>query len=597
MKKLVLLAALSLASICAIGASTSAAQEDRVLHLPMRAGGPGSLDPVVGSTVYDNRAASMIYETLLQYKYLKRPLELEPLLLSEMPEMIEKDGEVRFRFKLRKGVMFQDDACFAGGKGRELVTDDVFYSFKRLADKRYTYKSFWIVDGIIKGFNEWKDEQAANFDSGAGTNYDAPVEGFVKIDDHTFEIVLEKPIYAFLFKLAQFQLSIVPREAVEKYGDEFARHPVGTGPFVLEEWIDKKNMTVVKSPSFRGETYPTEYMPEDVELGLHEAAGKSLPFVDRIETTFFVNENPMWLEFKSGKLDYTQVPAENYLEAFHKRSRKLKKEFREQGIVAHNTPLLDFIFRGFNMVDDVVGGDSERALKLRRAISLAIDLEEFDDSFYNDTNILYDGVIPPGLDGYPKDGRASVSYMGPDLARARQLLAEAGYPGGEGLDPISYYTSAGGNSREQAEMMKRQLAEIGVELNVRLLVFAQLIDAIDQKKAQMFSFAWSSDYPDGENNLAMFYGPNKSPGSNHFNYENDRFDELYRTIQLMEPSPERTKLYEEMQLILLNDVPYVGSMARTRFYVVNPWLRNFKPTEDFYNWMKYLDVDEGKRNL
>ena len=575
--------------------STAAPQKERTLHLPMRSAGPGSLDPATGSTVYDNRAASLMYETLVQYKYLVRPLELEPLLLEAMPERIEKDGQVRLRFQLKKGVRFADDPCFDGGKGRELVTDDVFYSWKRLAAKEYAFESWWILKDSILGFDEWKEAQAKRFDAGQGTDYDAPVEGMVKIDDHNFEIILARPVYAFIWKLAQFQLSIVAREAVERYGPEFARHPVGTGPFLLEEWIEKKSMTVVRNPNFHGETYPTEYMPEDEALGLHLAAGKPLPFVDRVEITMFVQENPMWLEFKSGKLDYTQVPAENYLEAFHKRSRKLKKEFTEQGMVSHAVPLLDFIFRGFNMEDELVGGYTEEKRALRQAIHWAIDLDEFNDVFYNGTNIVYDGVIPPGLDGYPEDGRGKVSFIGPDLDRAKELLAKAGYPGGEGLPPIDYYVSASGNIPEQAELFKRQLAKIGIELNVRILTFPQLIDAVNTKKAPLFGFAWSSDYPDGENNLALLYGPNEAPGSNHFNYKNEAFDELYRKIQVMAPSPERTALYIQMQEMAMRDTPYIGSMARTRFYVIHPWLRNYKPTEDFYNWVKYMDLDESKR--
>ncbi len=576
-------------------AAPSAQGKEKVLNLPMRSAGPGSLDPVTGSTVYDNRAASMFYETLVQYKYLKRPLELEPLLLAEMPEVTLDGEEMRLKCTLKKGVRFQDDPCFPGGKGRELVTDDVFYSWKRFADKEYEYESWWILKDTIKGFDEYKDEQTARVDEGKEHDYDAPVEGLVKIDDHNFEIILKRPIYAFQWKLAQFQLSVVPREAVETYGTGFARHPVGTGPFILEQWTDKKDMTVLRSPSFRGERYPSEHMPEDEELGLHLAAGKTIPFVDRIEITFFVLENPMWLEFKSGKLDYTQVPAENQLEAFHKRSRKLKKEFKEKGIVSHATPLLDFIFRGFNMEDELLGGYTDEKRWLRQAMHLAIDLEEFNDVFYTGTNIIYDGVIPPGLAGYPEDGKAEISWIGPDLERAKELLAKAGYPNGEGLPVIDYYVSASGNIPEQAELFKRQMGKIGIELNVRILTFPQLIDAVNKKKAPLFGFAWSSDYPDGENNLALLYGPNEAPGANHFNYKNDRFDELYRKIQTMPDTPKRTEIYEEMQLMALRDVPYIGSMARTRFYLINPWLKNFKPTEDFYNWVKYMDLDETKR--
>jgi ABC-type transport system substrate-binding protein len=584
-------------AVASLAPAAHAAQAQKTLHLPMRAAGPGSLDPVTGSTVYDNRATSLFYETLLQYKYLARPLALEPLLLEEMPEMTVEDGEMRFRFKLKHGVMFHDDPCFPGGKGREMVTGDVFYSWKRLADREYEYENYWVIEATIKGLDAYKEAQAKRVEAGEKHDYDAPVEGFVEIDDHTFDVVLEQPIYSFPWKLAMFQLSIVPREAVEAYGKGFSRHPVGTGPFLLEQWTEKKDMTAVRNPTFRDERYPSEHEASDEEFGFHLAAGKRLPIVDRVEITMFVQENPMWLEFKSGKLDYTQVPAENFLEAFHKRSWKLKKEFADKGIVAHAVPLLDFIFRGFNMDDPILGGYTDKQRKLRQAIHLAMNHDEFNSVFYNDANVIYDGMIPPGLAGYPKDGKGPVSWLGHDVERAKELIAEAGYPGGKGLPVIDYYINSSGNSPEQAELFKRQLAEIGVQLNVRSLAFAQLIDAINKKKAPLFGFAWSSDYPDGENNLALFYGPNEAPGSNHYNYKNPEFDKLYEKIRVMPPSDERDALYEKMRDMVLLDTPYIGSMARVRFYLVNPWLKNFKPTEDFYNWIKYMDVDGAKRDL
>jgi ABC-type transport system substrate-binding protein len=171
-------------------------------------------------------------------------------------------------------------------------------------------------------------------------------------------------------------------------------------------------------------------------------------------------------------------------------------------------------------------------------------------------------------------------------------MTKAGYPGGEGLPEIDYYIGLAANSAEQSELMRRQMGAIGIRLNVHLVDFSTLIEAVNNKKAQMFSFAWSSDYPDAENNLALFYGPNESPGSNSFNYKHEEYDKLYDKIRSMQPSPERTRFFVTMRDLLLEDVPYLGSMARTRFYLVNPRLKNFKPTESFYTWYKYLDVED-----
>jgi ABC-type transport system substrate-binding protein len=301
----------------------------------------------------------------------------------------------------------------------------------------------------------------------------------------------------------------------------------------------------------------------------------------------------MWLEWKAGNLDFVTVPAENFKEAFTKRKRALKKPWQEQGVVSHPVPLLDFIFHGFNMEDPDVGGYTEEKRALRRAIHLAVDLYEFNDTFYNSINVVYDGPIPPMLDGFPADRRSPAGYHDPDLDLARELLAKAGYPGGKGLE-IEYWTSSGGNQPEQVELLVRQLGRIGVRLKTRLVDFSQLSEAVHEKRAQMFSFAWGSDYPDAENNLALFYGPNGSPGSNSFNYRNPEYDELYRKILSMPPSPERTRIYERMRDMVLEDCPYIGSMARIRFYLARPRLRNFRPSETLWNWFKYLDIDASK---
>lgn len=655
--------------------------DEIVLNLPIRSAGPGSLDPVRGSTTYDNQACSLVYETLLQYKYLKRPLTLEPLLLKQMPERSE-DG-LTFEFELRDDVFFQDDECFATdanpeGRGRQLVAEDVIYSWKRIADSSIDTKSWWLVENMIKGFDEWRDERnlqrdiklrkyskpwikelsrvcaepraerstdwreqmdrlfidppdlrtdawyveldrhfetpadkrdeawtqalkqhlaTAPRDPGADTSfdfYDSDVPGMRITGELTFEVELTESVTSFLYKLAMFQLSVLPREAVDHYGWRFSRHPVGTGPYVLERWLNSLSLDYVRNPTYREDRYPTEWEPEDETRGLHKDAGKLLPLADRVRMSCYVQDQPMWLDFRSGLLDFAQIPAENYEEAINKRTKSLKQKYAQKGMTYHPVPLLDFIFRGFNCdesTSDVLGGYSDRAKNLRRAISLAMDLEEFNDTFYNSQNVVYDGMIPPDLAGHPEGHRTDAAYRGPDLARARKLLVEAGYPGGSGLPRFDYYTSQAANSQEQSEMMRRQLAAIGVEINPILLEFAALIEAIDERRAPIFSFAWGSDYPDGENNLALFYGPNESPGSNHYNYHNAEYDRLYERVRTMEDSPERTAIYEQMRNMVLDDAAFVGSMARTRNYVGTARLANFKPSEDFWNWPKYLTID------
>ena len=582
--------------------------QEKVLQVPIRSDGPKTLDPVRGSTQYDDQVISNVYETLLQWKYLARPLAQEPLLLAEMPtSVINPDGTQTWRFQLKQGVRFHDDPCFPGGKGRGLVTDDVIYSWKRFADPENEYDNFRFFDGVIVGMNEFKDQQAAAVKAGKPFDYSAPVSGLKKLSDHEFEVTIAKPVYRFLYNLAQFQTAIVPREAVEKYRSQLATHPVGTGPFMVKEgdWLPGQSITLTKNPTYRKELYPSE-LPADPDAaaadraaGLDKDAGKPLPLLDRIEISFYVPDPALWLDFKAGKLGYTQVPSEYMQESFVIRTKKVRQEWTDQGVTGHPVPLLDFIFRGFNMEDPVVGGYTTEKKALRQAISLAFDSQEMNERFYNGLNILYDGPIPPGLDGYPKDGIAPVSYAGPDLDEARRLLEVAGYPGGKDKNGnplvIEYYTSNGGNQVEQTQAEQGFAEAIGVKLNPRMIDFSELDVAVKKKKAQMFGYAWGSDYPDAENNLMLFWSKAKSPGVGAFNYDRPEYDAMYEKLLVMTPGPERTRLIEEMRDLLIEDCAFFGSMARTRFWLVRPWVRNFKPTEDFNNWMKYLSVDDSRR--
>ncbi len=567
--------------------STSGDVSGKILRIPMASDGPKTLDPVRGSTVYENRCASQVLETLLQYNYLARPFELEPLLLQEMPTV--SDDGLTFTFLLKKGVRFHDDPCFRDGKGREVVASDVAYSWKRIADESQDSKVGWLFEDTIKGFNEFRDTQnaAEKFD------YDAPWDGIRIVNDHEFQVTLEKPASRFLSTLAMFQTAVVPREAVEKYGARFGLHPVGTGPFTLAEadWRQGQSITFRKNENYHECLYPDSSSPEDIDAGLTKAAGKQIPFLDAVEITFEPKSEPMWLNFRNGKFDFTTVPAENLDEAFNRRTKKVRREMTSEGIRGYPIALLDFIFKGFNMEDPLLGGYSDKNRKLRQAICLAMDWDAINESFYSGYNIVYDGMIPPGMAGYPENGVAAASYRGPDLERAKQLLAEAGYPNGEGLPTLDYYVGRVANSQPQSEMMQQHLSRINVNVNVHLLDFSTLIQTVDNKKAQFFSFAWGSDYPDAENNLALFYGPNEAPKPNHFNYKNEQFDELYRQIFSMQPSDERTVIMEEMRDIVLEDCPYAGSMARTRFYLARDRLKNFKPIETFDNWYKYLDLE------
>jgi len=474
-----------------------------------------------------------------------------------------------------------------------------------MADKRNSPKAWWLLQDTILGFDEWRTEQS-EADGPTGFDYDAPIEGMKKINDYEFEILLKQPFYRFTYTLAMFQTSVVAREAAEYYGKTISRHPVGTGAFTLrhEDWESGAFMSLKRNPAYREDYYPSDPglnedgsepyagYAEDKQLGFYEDAGKRLPLADRVEVSFFVTNQPMWLKFRNEEIDFTTVPAESFEQAYIKRTQKLRQQYIDKGIRSTPVPLLDFIYNGFNMEDPEFGGYGEKKKWLRQAISLAYNYNEANQAFYNNLNIIYDGVIPPGLEGHPENHRAARNFRGPNLAKARKLLAKSGHPDGKGLPTLVHYTSKQPQSVAMAEMAKRNLKKIGVNMDVRAVDFSTLTDLQREKRAPFFGLAWGSDYPDAENNLQLFYGPFKSPGSNSFNYDRPEYNKMYEQARVMAPSPERTKLYEDMRDMPIEDVPFIGSMARTRYYLTHDRLKNFKPVEVFSNWPKYLNLKE-----
>ena len=543
-----------------------------------------SLDPIRAASSYDHWAAAPVYESLFQYNYLARPSKLEPNLLLKMPTVSE-DGLV-YSFELKPGTLFHDDPCFPGGSGRELIAEDVIFSMKRMANLKLRPKGWWIYNDRIAGFDNYKDRQR-NRPIGAPFNYDEPVDGLRITGRYTFELKLKRPYPQLLSVLAMPFTSIVAREAVEAYRDEFHKHAVGTGPFLLDSWTAGSELVYSRNPKYRRALYPGAASAEigDEEAGLLRNAGSPIPFLDKIVIHVIEASQPRWLKFRVGDLDFTTVPTE-FHDAVFTKDLQLRPAFQSQGIGLHKVPLLDYIYRGFNMNDPILGG--EQGKPIRQAIAMAIDLNEFNDAFYNHTAIVYDGPIPPGLSGHPEN--ITSPYRGPQITRAKEFLASAGYPDGKGLPVIEFETYIGGNAKEQADMLSRQLSQIGIRLKTNYNHFPELSDKLHRNKAQFFGIAWNSDYPDAENNLAMFYGPNTG-AMNHFHYQNPSFDSLYRRASTMVDTPLRTRLYEDMRDIIIEDSPAIGALARTRMYLWNPRLTSMKPSEIWYGWVKYLDVE------
>jgi oligopeptide transport system substrate-binding protein len=528
------------------------------------------LDPIMDDDLYSADEVGRTYEGLLQYNYFKRPYTLEPNLAESMPAM-SADG-LTLTIKLNKGILFQDDPCFkeSGGKGREFTADDVVYSYKRLADPKLVAPGFWIFDGKIVGLNEWHDAMGNT----PTTDYTKTIEGLQALDRYTLQIKLKQRSFQFLYFLAMPFTYVVPHEAVDYYGKDFVNHPVGTGPYKLTEFNPSSRLIWDRNPTFRKQLFPSVGDPGDKEKGLLADAGKPLPISDRITVQIVEEDQPRWLSMTSGKIDYVEIPKDNYAQAIGK-DGELQPDFKAKGYVLNKATGLDVTHVSFNMSDPVVGKNK----LLRQALSLAYDSNVVIDLFYNGRAIPAQGPIPPGLAGY--DPNFKNPYRQFNLEKAKELLAKAGYPGGKGLAPLDLVSQADSTSRQMAEYLEKAFGAIGVKLNISQNSWPQFQDAIKNKKGQLWAFAWLGDYPDAEDFLQLFYGKNVSPGSNDANYVNPEFDKLYEKSLTMPDSPARTAVYKQMVKIVTEDCPWIFDAHRLTFTLLQPWMKNFK----------YNDVD------
>lgn len=538
------------------------------------------LDPAYAEDLYSAVEVSQTYEGLFEYHYLKRPYVLVPQLAESMPE--RSNNGLVYTIRLKKGVVFQDDPCFKStkGLGRELTSEDVLYSLKRLADPKLASPGWWVLDGRIEGLNTWRDLAAQK----GVADYSSIIEGLKAIDRYTVQLKLTRPLSHFLYFLAMPFTFIIPREAVEYYGKDFIQHPVGTGPFRLSEYNPNSKIVWIGNPTYRHEVYPNEGDDQDEKNGLLQDAGASLPFVDRVVVSIFVEQQPMWFNFMSGRLDFSPIPKDHFESAVTS-DQELSDELQQKGMRLFKSVSMDLTFASFNMTDPILGKNKY----LRQAVSLAYDQVTFNQLFYNGRAIPAKGPIPPGIFGY--DSKLKNPYRQFDLTKAKELLKKAGFPEGKGLPPFEYAAIAGTAGRQGAEYFEKIMSSIGIKLKINSYSWPQFLDVIKTKKAQIWEHAWSADYPDAENFFQLFYGQNISPGMNDANYINPEFDRLYEQLALTTNLLERKKLYQKMIEFLIEDCPRIFESHRTNYSVIQPWLKNYKPHAFTHGTYKFYRID------
>src|SRR5712692_2050167 len=607
---------------------------------------PKHLDPVQSYTEDEARFIQQVFEPPLQYHYLKRPYELVPLAAVAVPKPRETEGGkfMVYEVRIRPGIKYQphpgfvaenlslDENKVAALKSpyelplgtRELVADDYIYQIKRLAHPRLHSPVGGLMAEYIVGLKEFAERLRKADREGWLDLRQYPLEGAERIDAHTFRIKLKASYPQFVYWMAMPFFAPVPWEA-EKFfaqpGMEAKNFtldwwPVGTGPYMLTENNPNARMVLERNPNFRGEPYPEEGEAGDAQSGLLADAGKNMPFIDRVVFSREKEAIPYWNKFLQGYYDNSAIGSDQFDQAVRvsiEGDAAVTPEMEEKGISLSTSVATSTGYVAFNWDDPVVGGASERARKLRHAISIAFDIEEQIAIFANGRGIAAQGPIAPGIFGY-RDGREGINPVVYDwidgkpqrkpLAAARKLLAEAGYPGGRDAktgQPLVLYldtVTRGPGDKAVFDWYRQQFEKLAIQLEIRSTDWNRFQEKIRKGATQLFRLGWNADYPDSENFLFLLYGPQsrvKSQGENAANYVNPEYDALFEKMKNMPNSRERQKLIDRMVEIARRDAPWIWGIHPKEYSLRHVWLGNDKPNNMARNNIKYLKIDAQKR--
>ncbi|MBO5762531.1 MAG: hypothetical protein J6R85_01545, partial [Lentisphaeria bacterium] len=361
-----------------------------------------TLDPALAEDLASRNMCAALYDTLLEYEYPSRPYRLRPAMLESMPRW-SADRKVLYCC-LRDDLYFPADPCF-GGKSRKITSADVLYSIRRLADGQLHSPAYWMVRGKISGLDEFRRKSAED------PGYDVPVAGLEYIDERNFAIHLTAPDPRFLYILALPNLGIVAREAVEFYGEGFGEHPVGSGPFLLREWVRDYKLFLTANPEFRTQYFPQAQNPADRQ--------KKLPLAESIVCYQVRQPFAAWLLFLQGELDASVLDKDNL--DLVTGGTEIAPVLRERGVELLRAPEFEIVYTGFHCQDPKL-----RNPKLRKAIAMAFNTDAR-VAHLNHLLQKIDGPIPEGVEGFDETLRNP--WQKQDPAAAAALLAEAGYPG------------------------------------------------------------------------------------------------------------------------------------------------------------------------
>lgn len=634
---------------------------------------PKHLDPARSYSSDEYSYIAQIYEPPLQYHFLKRPYELSPLTAEALPKprlydntntplpddadpalVAYSDYEIRIRPGISyqphpalavdvsghylyhqlqpsdlKGIHRLDD--FAKSGSRTLTAEDYVYQIKRLAVAQNHSPIAGMLADYILGFADFaklaaekidERKQATGMERPFVDLRPLPMAGVQVLDEHSYRIRIKGIYPQFRYWLAMLFFSPMPWEAEAFYLQPGMAernltldwYPIGTGPYFLEENNPNLRMVLRRNPNFHGETYPSEGEPGDQAKGWLQDAGKPLPLIERAVYNLEKENIPYWNKFLQGYYDTSGITSSSFDQAVQlniQGEAGLTPSMQAKGIGLVTAVTTSVMYFGFNMKDPVIGGDSERARLLRRAISIALDYEEYVSIFTNGRGEVAQGILPPGVFGHrPGDYNPYVYAMQDGkpkrkpLSEAQRLMAEAGYPGG--IDQASGkplvlnfdVPASGPDSRAQLNWLRKQFTKLGIQLMLRATDYNRFQEKMRDGSGQMCWWGWNADYPDPENFFFLLHGPQgkvEHGGENTSNYANPAFDALFDRMKSMADSPERQAIIDQMNEIVRRDAPWIWGYFPKGFSLFHSWYSNTKPNLMANNLLKYKRLDPELR--
>lgn len=507
--------------------------------------GVETLEPVMSNTGQTIWALSIMMEGLVEFN---KDNEIQPCIAKSWE--ISDDG-LDYTFTLRDDVYFHDDECFPDGKGRKVTAFDFEYCLTRVNDPKSMTRGSWVWRDKILGASEFIEARSKDSDNPSN------ISGIKAVDDSTLVLTLVSPFAPFISTLTMSYGYVYPKEAVEFYGKDFGQNPVGTGPFKFVNWDVGRELNFTRNDN---------YWDKDEN-------GNQLPYLDGIRMTFTQSSETEFLDFVNGRYDFHMPSSETYEQITDQVGKLLAPESKDYDLIKQ--PWLQTVFFGMMQSPDLPGGINgpfATNKKLRQALNYAIDREKIIQFVLNNRGIAaHNGPIPPGMPGYDP-GIKGYSY---DPQKARELLAEAGFPNGQGLN-LTLHTGNDEIQKTISIAVQEQLRSFGIDLKLDQMLQATLISSQEDGVFPFWRASWGADYFDPENFMALFYSKNITPkGPNRVGYSNPEVDRLYELGLIETDFQKRKLLYDEIQRIVIEDAAWLFLYYNEQVYLIKNNVEGF----------------------